>query len=147
MTQLTSHFSLEELTHTEQRGLDNTCPPELLPELLETAKMMERIRSVLAVPVFVSSGYRSLAVNAAVGGSARSDHVKAMAVDFKAPQFGTPYQVCKLLAGQMDSLGIGQVILEYNRWIHVSRNHPTKVINRVITISSAGTEVGIQVVT
>jgi zinc D-Ala-D-Ala carboxypeptidase len=150
MTQLTAHFSLDELTHTEQRQHDNTCPPELLPELVETALMMERIRAALSaakgqqVPILVSSAYRSEAVNKAVGGSPRSDHVKAAAVDFKAPAFGTPYQVSKFLATHMDALKIGQVIHEFGRWVHVSRITPAKVFNRAITISRAGVEVGIQ---
>ena len=148
--QLTAHFSLDELTHTEQRHLDNTCPPELMPELVETALMMERIRAALAaakgheVPILVSSAYRDAAVNAAVGGRPTSDHIEAKAVDFKAPAFGSPYEVSKFLARHMDALEIGQVIHEFGRWVHVSRRTPAKTVNRAITISRAGVEVGIQ---
>lgn len=148
--QLTSHFSLDEMTHTEQRGLDNTCPPELMPQLRETALMMERIRGALSaargrdIPVIVTSAYRSPAVNKAVGGSQNSDHMQALAVDFKAPAFGSPYQVSKFLAQHMDALGIGQVIHEFGRWVHVSAKPPSKIVNRIITISAAGVEPGIQ---
>lgn len=149
MTQLTAHFSLEELTRTEVRQHSNTPPPELLPELVDTAAMMERIRAALSadigddVRITVTSGYRSQAVNAAVGGSAHSDHLLGLAVDFRAPDYGTPYQVARFLAGKADALDIGQVIHEFGRWVHVSRKRPDKIINRAITVSSAGTVAGI----
>jgi uncharacterized protein YcbK (DUF882 family) len=146
---ISAHFTLDELTHTEVRGIDNSVPPELRANLRATADMLERIRAVMAdekggdIPILVSSGYRSPGVNSAVGGSPTSDHVKAMAADFKAPGFGTPYQVACFLAQRMDALQIGQVIHEFGRWIHVSIRSPEKFINRAITISSAGTTAGI----
>jgi hypothetical protein len=138
MTQLTANFSLEEMTTTEQRQ-DNTCPAPLLPELIETAMLMQRIRAALSadagrdIPISVTSGYRSVAVNQAVGGSATSDHCAAMAVDFKAPAYGTPYNVATFLAKHQAALQIGQVIHEFGRWVHVSRRAPSKDINRAIT--------------
>lgn len=151
MTQMTAHFSLAEMTTTEVRSADNHCPADLITELLETALMMERIRAALSaahggdVAINVTSAYRSPAVNARVGGSATSDHMRALAVDFKAPEFGTPYRVAQFLAGKLDALGIGQVIHERfnSSWIHVSRKTPDKILNRVITISHAGTQAGI----
>lgn len=156
MTQLTQHFSMAEMTASQtaqDKGLRNDCPAELLPDLLETANMMERIRAALgahvgaAVPIIINSAYRSEAVNIAVGGSRRSDHTRAQAVDFIAPKFGTPYEICKFLAPKIDALGIGQIIHESfgkRRWVHVSRATPAKPANRVITASSAGFELGIQ---
>lgn len=151
MTQLTEHFSLAELTHTEVRSIDNTCPDELLPTLLDTATLMERVRAALCdklgedVQIHISSGYRCPELNAAVGGAAHSDHLLARAVDFKAPQFGTPYQVAQYLATQVDELGIGQLIHEFGRWVHVSTRQPDKQVNRVITYRVAGlAEVGVQ---
>ncbi len=147
---LTPNFTLDELTHTEQRSLSNALPEHLMPELINTAFMMERIRAALSaakgreIPIIVTSGYRSPAVNAAVGGSPRSDHCKAAAVDFKAPAFGSPYDISKFLATQLRVLEIGQVIHEFGRWVHVSRILPDKTVNRVITISTAGVQVGIQ---
>jgi zinc D-Ala-D-Ala carboxypeptidase len=153
MTQLTAHFSLAEMTASQtarESGLSNECPAELLPDLVDTAMMMERIRAALTaakgepVPIMVSSAYRSPDVNRAVGGSKNSDHTRAQAVDFRAPAFGTPYDICKFLAPRIDALGIGQIIHEFGHWVHVSRAVPPKVSNRVITASSAGFELGIQ---
>lgn len=55
-------------------------------------------------------------------------------------------QPCRALVPVMDELGIGQVIHEFGRWVHVSTRRPDKIINRVITISAAGIEVGVQAV-
>ena len=147
---LSAHFSLEELTRTDQRYINNTCPPELMGELINTAVMLEHVRTALVaakgfdVPIHVTSGYRSLAVNTAVGSNKHSDHLKALAIDFVAPAFGTPYQIAKFLALHVDDLGIGQLIHEFGRWVHVSRGPVVNKVNRVITISGAGVLLGIQ---
>jgi hypothetical protein len=82
-------------------------------------------------------------LNRAIGSGDTSDHRKAMAADFRAPSFGTPLQVCKALAPVVSVLGIGQLILEFNSWVHVSTRPSDKIINRIITISKAGTQAGI----
>lgn len=138
MTQLTKHFTLEELTQTQQR-MDNTCPPALLPTLLDTAMMLERIRAALSadagrdIPMTDISAYRCLAVNRAVGSDDSSDHVKAMATDFKARAYGSPNKVAAFLAKHQKALGIGQLILEFDSWVHVSTRKPDKVINSTLT--------------
>jgi hypothetical protein len=72
-----------------------------------------------------------------------------MAVDFKTPRFGTTTQVVRELSRHVDALGIGQLILEYpergsGSWVHVSTRKPAKQLNRVITITDAGTFVGVR---
>ncbi len=148
--QLTQHFTLAELTKSstaERLELDNTPPPEVLPALTRTAEMLERIRSTLGVPVTVTSGYRAWAVNKAVGGVTTSDHAQGRAADIVAPRYGTPLQIARALAPLVDVLGIGQLIYERfgsTSWVHVSTRVPDKRVNRVITITSAGTQLGVQ---
>jgi hypothetical protein len=148
--QLTQHFTLAELTRSsvaQARGLSNEPPPELLPRLILTAEMLERIRSTLDAPVIVTSGYRSPQVNIAVGGATSSDHTQGHAADIVAPMFGTPYDIARRLAPLVSTLGIGQIILEGikgKRWVHVSTHTPEKAINRIITITDSGVLVGIQ---
>lgn len=148
--QLTPHFTLAELTRSsvaQARGLSNEPPPELLPRLILTAEMLERIRATLGTPVSVTSGYRSPQVNIAVGGATSSDHTQGHAADIVAPAFGTPYEVARTLAPLVSTLGIGQIILEGikgKRWVHVSTHTPERAINRIITITDNGVAVGIQ---
>lgn len=130
---LSPHLSLEEFTVTNQRGLDNTMPDELMPEAKRTAELFERVRTILgSKPVIVSSGYRSPAVNRAVGSGPSSDHPKAMAFDFVCPGFGTAYEVARQLEAHVADLGIGQLIYEQT-WVHVSSRPQAKPVNRVLT--------------
>ena len=148
--QLTKHFTLAELTNSGKArslGLDNTPAPELVPRLVRTAEMLERIRATLGVPVIVTSGYRAPAVNRAVGGVTSSDHIQGHAADIVAPGYGTVTQIARTLAPLVSTLGIGQLALEGvkgKQWVHVSTRVPDKPANRVITITDKGTQLGIQ---
>jgi zinc D-Ala-D-Ala carboxypeptidase len=146
---LSPHFDLSELTASStaaKLGIDNTPPQELIPRLVLVAEMLERIRSTLNVPITVTSGYRCSALNQAVGSKSTSDHPQGHAVDFVAPAFGTPTEIARLLAPLVDVLGVGQIILEGvkgKQWVHVSTHKPENLINRVITITDAGTVPGV----
>lgn len=148
--QLTPHFSLAELTASstaKRLGLDNTPTPEALQRLTLTAAMLERVRAHLRVPVIVTSGYRSRAVNAAVGGVTSSDHAIGSAADIVAPKFGAPYAVARALAPHIGALCIGQIIYESvsgKQWVHLSIRVPDKPVNRVITVHGRSTLAGIQ---
>ena len=111
--------------------------------------MMEAIRGYLSdrlgkpCPIIITSAYRCPQLNKAIGSSETSDHIKMMACDFKAPAFGSPYDICREIAPAMSMLGIGQIIYEFESWIHVSTRIPDKVINCIITINKDGTHAGI----
>lgn len=150
---LTKHFTLEEFTASEtatRRGIDNALPTALQATAVQTCELMERIRAELGrlagrdVPIIVTSGYRSSLLNVAIGSGAGSDHPRAMAVDFKAPKFGTPFEIATALAPVVSQLGIGQLIHEFGTWVHVSTRKPERAVNRIITISARGTEAGIR---
>jgi hypothetical protein len=147
---LSAHFTLTELTESataKRLQLDNTPPAELLPRLILVAEMLERIRTQLQAPIIVTSGYRGAQLNRAVGGVSSSDHTQGHAADIVAPGYGTPYQIAKTLAPLVSVLGIGQLILEGiggKQWVHVSTRVPEKTVNRVITITGQGVQVGIQ---
>jgi len=152
---LTANFTLAEFTASDtaaRLGIDNSLPATLLVAATNTCDMLEQIRDRLAaiaghqVPIILTSGFRCPALNTAIGSGPGSDHPKAMAADFKAPAFGTPYEVARALAPLVGELGIGQLIHEYGSWVHVSTRRPDKDVNRIITISKAGTRVGVEVV-
>lgn len=150
---LSDHFTVDEFTASDtaaRRGIDNSLPASLLIAATDTCELLERIRAKLSalagrdIPVLVTSGYRCEQLNAAVGGASNSDHVRARAADIKAPAFGTPYEVCVALVPHVSELGVGQLIHEFGRWVHVSTQRPAKDLNRIITISQRGTELGIR---
>lgn len=119
--QLSPHFSLEEFQRSEtgaRKGLDNTCPAPLLPRLKNTAERMEQVRSILGnVPITVFSGYRSPAVNRAVGGANSSAHTLGYAVDFMAKGLSISRTVEML---RHSILAYDQIIDEFGAWVHVS---------------------------
>lgn len=117
-TKLTAHFALEELVATQHRRIDNRAPPDVVERLRATAGRMEEVRKLLGDRVItVSSGYRSPALNRAVGGAPRSAHLTGHAVDFNCYGFGNPKAVCRVLAAS--SLAFDQLI-EEGTWIHIS---------------------------
>lgn len=147
---LTKNFTLAELTqsaYAARQHLDNTPTPEIVSELVLTAKLLQDIRDYLSTrngkdtPLINISGYRSILVNRGVGSTDRSDHVLGIAADFKAVGM-TPYDVCQMLVPKLDAFGIGQLINELT-WVHVSRKPQAKEVNRVITIDKLGTRAGI----
>ena len=136
-------------------GIDNSLPDSLLPQATATAEMLERIRSLLSqiagrdCPMLLTSGYRCMALNIhpRIGSSSTSDHVRAMAADWSAPAFGSPFDVARTLAPHVSALGIGQLIYENPRpgrvWVHTSTRVPDKLVNRIISILPGRVAVGI----
>jgi len=138
---LTEHFTYEELTVSQEaarKGLDNTPPPDLMPNLRYLARQLEEIRRLIGKPILVTSGYRSPAVNEAVGGSKTSTHMKGLAADIIAPGFGIPYDLCKAIAA-MEDLNYDQVIHEFQAWTHVGFSFGGDTPRRqVLTINNGG---------
>lgn len=116
MTRITQHFTMEEMTITQVRGVDNSLPERLYPNMLKICDFMEGVRSLLQKPIIVNSGYRSMLVNLKVGGSPTSDHMKALACDFICPQFGSPLDIVRAI--RKSGKPLDQCIYE-GTWVHV----------------------------
>lgn len=120
MAKLSENFTLEELTASQtaaRRGINNTPTGAALAALTNTAKQMELVRALLNAPIHVSSGYRSLALNKAIGGSSTSAHCRGEAVDFTATAFGTPKEICKAII--KSGIVFDQLIFE-GAWVHIA---------------------------
>lgn len=118
---LSASFALADLIRSEtadQRGLDNTPPEDLLPNLRRLAEGLEAIQTLLGQPLAISSGYRCPELNVAVGGTPTSQHCQGLAADFVCPGFGPPLAIAQALAAS--GLDYDQAILEFGDWIHVS---------------------------
>ena len=134
---MTEHFSLNDFTisHTALRlGVDNTPPAGIIKNLENTAKKLELIRFLIGCPIIVLSGYRSDKLNFAIGGRPNSQHLTGEAVDIIAPRYGSPYDLAKRISENAASLNFDQLILEFDKWVHVSFNATPR--NEVITIQS-----------
>lgn len=122
---MTPHFTLEEFIFSELAvsfKIDNTPPPELNQYIFDTLMGLERIRDLTKQQIIILSGYRCKELNIKAGGSKNSQHMKGQAADIICPKFGSPYKLAKLIADNIEDLGVDQVILENDTWVHVSFN-------------------------
>jgi uncharacterized protein YcbK (DUF882 family) len=87
---------------------------------LHAQRLLQPIRDHYARPVIVTSGYRSPALNSAVGGSSTSQHMLGEASDFTV-QGMSNYEVCKWIR-DFHPNGFDQLIYEFGEsgWIHCS---------------------------
>ena len=115
---LTPHFTLDELTHTDHRELDNTPNENEIANLRRLADFLEQVKVVLGgKPIMVNSAFRSKAVNDAVGSKDTSQHRIGCAADIRVPGM-TPDEVVKTVIAS--KIGYDQVIREFDRWTHIS---------------------------
>jgi uncharacterized protein YcbK (DUF882 family) len=138
---LTEHFTLEELTHTDHRELENTPNEQELANLKRLAEFLERVKTVLGgKPIMVNSAFRSKAVNDAVGSKDTSQHRVGCAADLRVPSM-TPDEVVKAIIAS--GIGYDQVIREFDRWTHISI--PNKLFDsprkQALIIDKQGTRV------
>ena len=118
---LTPHFTLDEMVFSQTAarvGIDNTPTAQIVHNLRRVCQALETVREEMGeLPVIVSSGYRSAALNRAVGGSASSRHMLGLAVDFTVPRYGSTLRVARAIASC--GLQYDQLIHEYGRWVHL----------------------------
>jgi len=142
--QLSQHFSLAELTRSPtaaRLGIDNDLPLDLLGTAKRTCAGLELVRSLLGDnPIRISSGYRCLALNSAIGSKHTSQHVKAEAVDFTCPTFGSVDQIVKAIIES--DIEYDQLLREYydgngGGWVHISFSDKPK--RQALIIDQDGT--------
>ena len=121
---LTDHFTLEELTVTDHRSLDNTPNAREIENLRRLAVFLELVKDRLGGrPIMVNSAFRSKAVNDAVGSSDKSQHRLGCAANVRVPGM-TPGAVVR--AVMASGLAYDQIIREFDAWTHLSiPNTPT----------------------
>lgn len=144
--QLSEHFTLEEFTLSQtavRAGIDNDPPPQIAGLLAKvTAPGMEEVRAVLGgLPIQISSGYRSPALNAKVGGSGKSAHCMGYAVDFTCAAAGPPLHVARLIWAS-ESVAFDQLIHEFGTWVHISFD--PRMRRQLLTIDKHGTRPGLE---
>jgi len=142
---LTPNFSLREFTFSQtaiRRGIDNTPTNEILENIKVMANGMEQVRNYINAKIRVSSGYRSPALNTAIGGSKTSAHMDGFACDFNAGGL-TPREVCRMIVKA--GIKFDQLILEGvssrnpdGAWVHISFAPTMRGELLTMSVSSAG---------
>jgi zinc D-Ala-D-Ala carboxypeptidase len=125
---LSKNLSLAEVTKSataKRRLIANEPTEEHIENLKALAEnIFQPIREEFMCPIFVSSGYRSEALNEAIGGSKTSQHSKGEAFDLDADVYGviTNADIFHYIEDRLD---YDQLIWEFGTeenpdWVHVS---------------------------
>lgn len=121
--QLTAHFSLEELTNSNKAyelGINNSPNSKAVINLNKLANKLEEVRLLFGKAIVVSSGFRCLELNRAIGSSDTSQHVLGCAADFHIDGYTPKEIVAKIL---MSGIEFDQIIEEHlggHSWVHIS---------------------------
>ena len=125
---LSKNLSLAEVTKSataKRRGIANDPTIDHLESLKAVAEnIFQPIREEFMCPIFISSGYRSEALNEAIGGSKTSQHSKGEALDLDADVYGVITNA-DIFNFVLDRLDFDQLIWEFGTdenpdWVHVS---------------------------
>jgi zinc D-Ala-D-Ala carboxypeptidase len=125
---LSNYVSLAEVTRSDtakRKGIDNSPTPEHLENLKTiSAEVFDKVREHFGVPIFISSGYRSAALNKAIGGSTSSDHSHGRALDLDQDGHGNGVTNADVFNFIKNNLEFDQLIWEFGSsqnpdWVHV----------------------------
>lgn len=126
---LSAHVSLAEFCYSDtakRQGIDNTIvdPAHLASAKLLCEKVFEPIRANFGIPIHISSGYRSNALNRAIKGASSSQHCMGQAMDIDSDKYGgvTNKEIFDYIRMNLEW---DQLIWEFGTdenpdWVHVS---------------------------
>jgi hypothetical protein len=118
---LSQHVSVAEFEHSNTavaRRLDNRMNSEQKENAVALCKtIFEPLRALRNKPINITSGFRGVALNKAIGGASSSQHCKGQAMDIKIDK--EQFNFIK------DNLNFDQLIWEFGtdehpQWVHVS---------------------------
>jgi D-alanyl-D-alanine dipeptidase len=124
---LSEHLELAEVIRSESAkrlGISNMPTEEHIANLKKLAEnIFQPIRNNFRQPIRISSGYRSQALNAAIGGATRSQHSTGEAIDIDMQ--GTQLSNKEIFNYIKEKLNFDQLIYEFGNnnepdWVHVS---------------------------
>jgi hypothetical protein len=129
---LSKHLELFEMTRSEtakRKGVSNEPTPQHIENMKVLAeKIFEPIRRHFNSPIYISSGYRSAALNKIVPGASKtSQHSKGEAMDIDMDNSGSKITNAEIFNWIKDNLNFDQLIAEFKQgndlgWVHVSYN-------------------------
>jgi len=139
---LSEHLNLSEVTKSDtakRLGIDNNPTSKHLANLkLLAENIFEPIRKHFNKPIFLSSGYRSKALNSAVpGSSSTSQHCSGEALDLDQDDKQTGVTNVMVFNYIKDNVNFDQLIWEFGTdknpdWVHVSYSHTGKQRKQIL---------------
>lgn len=121
------YFTISELTYStkaKELHIDNTpFSYSIIDNLTNlTNNLLDPIREAWDKPLIITSGYRSDALNKAVGGSKTSAHRFGLAVDVVPKEMADFDKFAAFVKEYLKDKGYDQLILEQkggSRWLHI----------------------------
>ena len=129
---LSQHFTLGELCKTSVKTADGNIPSHVhIENLQRVCSWLEMLRDEYNrrygegnAPIIINSGYRSPAVNKAVGGVATSNHLAGCAVDIRVADMKQLLRYAVILLDISDDSGepFDELLIDRNSqgtyWLH-----------------------------
>ena len=145
--QLSKHLSLAEVVRSEtakRRGISNMPTDAHIANFkLLAEKVFEPIRTHFGKPIHISSGYRSEALNKAIGGSLTSQHCSGEAIDIDMDGSSNGVTNKMVFDYIKDNLNFDQLIWEFGTdsapdWVHVSYESTGKQRKQILKAIKKG---------
>jgi hypothetical protein len=145
--QISKHLSLAEVSRSEtakRKGINNTPSGEHLENFKKLAEnIFEPIREHFAVPIHISSGYRSKELNTAIGGSLTSQHCQGEAIDIDMDGSPSGVSNADVFKYIKEKLNFDQLIWEFGTdknpdWVHVSYESTGKQRKQILKAVKSG---------
>lgn len=129
-TKISKHVAYSEVIHSDtavRKGISNIPSKEQLDNIKELAvKVFEPLRAHFNVPIYISSGFRSVELNKALKGAKNSQHCanNGAAFDLDADRYNR-ISNSDIFNYILNNLEFDQLIAEFEengqpRWVHVS---------------------------
>ena len=143
--QLSKNLALAEVIRSEtakRKGISNMPTPQHIENFKKLAEnVFQPIREHFGVPIHISSGYRSKALNTVVGGSLSSQHCSGEAIDIDMD--GTSITNKQIFDFIKENLNFDQMIWEFGTdtnpdWVHVSYESTGKQRKQILKAVKAG---------
>ena len=144
---LSEHLDLSEVTRSDmakRKGISNMPTPEHLENFKKLAEnIFEPIRKHFGVPILISSGYRSKALNTAIGGSLTSQHCSGEAIDIDMDGSSSGVTNKMVFDYIKSNLNFDQLIWEFVTkdapdWVHVSYESTGKQRKQILRAVKSG---------
>jgi len=128
MENISPHITYAEAIHSDtakRLGISNIPDEKQLLRMQDLAtRIFEPIRAHFGVPIYISSFFRSSALNRALKGAKMSQHMLGEAMDIDAEKYGkiTNKQIFEFIR---DNLEFDQLLWEFGTeiepdWVHIS---------------------------
>jgi len=143
--QLSENLSLAEVMRSEtakRKGVSNMPTPEHIENFKKLAEnIFQPIRKHFGKPIHISSGYRSAALNKAIGGASSSQHCTGEAIDIDMD--GTAITNAEIFNYIKNNLSFDQLIWEFGTdknpdWVHVSYESTGKQRKQILKAIKQG---------